>query len=77
MSPTGTAIMPKPKGRPKAKALAPRTTIINLKGSQELADWLEAIHRTTHIPKAVIVRLALGEWAENHDHPSIPAEGDE
>jgi hypothetical protein len=55
----------------------PRTTIINLKGSQEQADWLEAVHRKTHIAKSVIVRLALGEWAARHGHPAFPSSEDQ
>jgi hypothetical protein len=49
-----------------------RTTIINLKGSEEQARWLEAIRRKTHISKTVIVRLALKLWAEQNEHEPFP-----
>jgi hypothetical protein len=82
MGNAGTITMARPKSRPKTKGPAtpqvPRATIINLKGSQEQADWLEAIHRKTHLAKAVIVRLALDQWAGSNGHPPMPsAEGDE
>jgi hypothetical protein len=48
-------------------------TIINLKGSEEQAAWLEAVHRKAHLPKSVIVRLALELWATKSGHPSFPA----
>lgn len=74
-------MMARPKGRPKMKAApAPppaRITIINLKGSQEQADWLDAMHRRTHIAKSVIVRLALSLWAEHNGHPPFPSPEDD
>lgn len=72
--------MAKPKGRPKGKTPAPvpRITIINLKGTEAQAEWLEAIHRKTYISKTVIVRLALNEWAEKNGHPPFPmTDGDD
>jgi hypothetical protein len=81
MSTAGATIMARPKGRPKAKGAsasqAARATIINLKGSQEQADWLEAVHRKTHLPKAVIVRLALDQWAASNGHPPLPSSEDD
>jgi hypothetical protein len=69
--------MARPKkqaGKGAAEPEAPgRITIINLKGTAEQAAWLERVHRKTHIPKSVIVRLALGEWAERNGHPRFPA----
>lgn len=79
----GAALMARPKGRPKQPAKAEaagdaRVTIINLKGTQDQADWLDAIHRKTFIPKTTIVRLALAAWAEQNGHPPFPgAEGEE
>ena len=49
-----------------------RETVVNMKGSPAYVEWLEAVHRKTHIPKVQIVRLALAEWAEKHGHPSPP-----
>jgi hypothetical protein len=77
MATAEAGLMARPKGRPKTKE-APatqtaRTTIINLKGSQDQADWLEAAHRKTHIAKSVIVRLALSLWAERNGHPPFPS----
>lgn len=74
----GASIMGRPKGRPKAKledeSSAARTTIISLKGTQKQADWLESVHRKTHIPKAVIIRLALAEWAKSRGYGPFPTE---
>lgn len=73
-----TATMARPKGRPKAKAQAAepaaRTTIINLKGTEAQAEWLDAVNKKTHIPKTTIVRLALALWAEKNGHPAFPSE---
>jgi hypothetical protein len=73
---------PKGKGEPKrAGALPPsqaaRVTIINLKGSQEQADWLDTVNRRTHIPKAAIVRLALALWGEKQGHAPFPVSEDD
>jgi hypothetical protein len=68
-------------GRPKkgeAKASGPnkaaddREVIVHLKGSTAYAEWLDAIHRKTHIPKTSIFRLAVAEWAERNGHPAPP-----
>jgi hypothetical protein len=72
----GVAVMAGPKKGAKHKA-APeptgdRVAIIHLKGTPEFAEWLESVHKATHIPKASIVRLALKEWAENHGHAAPP-----
>lgn len=74
----GASLMARPKGRPKRRgdllpSQAARVTVINLKGTQEQADWLEAVNRKTHIPKAAIVRLALELWGEKNGHPPFPA----
>lgn len=71
--------MANPRGRPKTRQAdnSPgRTTIISLKGSEPQADWLESIHKKTHIPKAVIMRLALETWAEKNGHPPFPREAE-
>lgn len=62
------------EGRPwNGKDEVPGFILINLKGTKEQSDWLDAIHRKTYIAKSVIVRLALGEWAERHGYPPFPA----
>jgi hypothetical protein len=75
----GVELMARPKGRPKGKAAAgqDRVTIINLKGTTDQAEWLEAVHRKTHIAKTVIVRLALAEWAQRNGHPPFPTSDDD
>jgi hypothetical protein len=81
---SGALLMARPKGgaRPKRKEELPpsqaaRVTVINLKGSQEQADWLDAVNRKTHIPKAAIVRLALELWGQKSGHPPFPASEDD
>jgi hypothetical protein len=49
-----------------------RVAVIMLKGSRAFADWLEDVHRKTHIPKTTIVRLALATWAKQNSHPAPP-----
>ena len=80
MSNAGVELMARPKsthkGKPTEPNQAPRLTIINLKGSEAHADWLEAVHKKTHIAKSVIVRLALTQWAEQNGHPPFPSTDD-
>ncbi|HWD08137.1 MAG TPA: hypothetical protein VHA57_03475 [Actinomycetota bacterium] len=70
--------MARPKAKRKKTAAPPpaseleRATIINMKGSPDYSEWLEGVHRRTHIPKVQIFRLALAEWAEKHGHPTPP-----
>lgn len=65
-------------GRPKRSAkrspssAAKRAVILHMQGTAEYAEWLDALHRETHIPKAVIVRLALAAWAAENGHPKPP-----
>jgi hypothetical protein len=63
----------------KKKALAPPpkaskgfVSVINLKGSAEYQEWLSSLSKKTHIPAAMIVRLALSDWAANNGHASPP-----
>jgi hypothetical protein len=49
-----------------------RVVIVHLKGSQEFADWLEGIHKRTHIAKATLFRLAISDWAKRNGHPEAP-----
>jgi hypothetical protein len=63
----------KPEPNPSQSASAEdRTTIINLKGSLAYDAWLEEIHKTTHLAKAVIIRLALKAWAKQNGHREPP-----
>jgi hypothetical protein len=63
----------KPDPLPSRSASAEdRTTIINLKGSLAYDAWLEEIHNTTHLAKAVIIRLALKSWAKQNGHREPP-----
>jgi hypothetical protein len=43
-----------------------------MKGSADYVDWLDGVHRKTHIPKVQIFRLAVAEWAERNGHPVPP-----
>lgn len=53
-----------------------RTTLIILKGTPAQAEWLDKRHRETHIPKSVIVRLALAHWAESNGLPPFPVDSE-
>ncbi|WP_406699116.1 hypothetical protein V5E97_09575 [Singulisphaera sp. Ch08] len=66
--------MARPKGRPLKSSAGQeeRETVIHMKGSPSYVAWLDGIHRSTHIPKVQIVRLALAEWAKKHSHPEPP-----
>jgi hypothetical protein len=63
------------KRRPPASQAAnelERATIINMKGSSAYAQWLEGAHKTTHIPKVQIFRLAVAKWAHDEGLPAPP-----
>jgi hypothetical protein len=71
----------RPKGRPKGGSIRPeaetgspaaRVTIINLKGSEAQADWLDAAYWETRTPKAEIVRAALEMWGKKNGRPPFP-----
>ena len=70
----GVGLMGRPKKGTKRAAPPPddRMTIVNLKGSSEYSEWLDAVHEKTHIPKAAIFRLAVVEWAKQNGHPAPP-----
>jgi hypothetical protein len=57
---------------PPPKIVEGFVSIINLKGTAAYRDWLSGLSKKTHIPAAVIVRLALAEWAVKNGHPSPP-----
>lgn len=68
------------KGRPKtgevrqpaATTADGRVVIINLKGTEEYAAFLDELHSKTHIPKASIIRLAVAEWSARNGHGVPP-----
>jgi hypothetical protein len=49
-----------------------RVVIIHLKGSAAYAQWLDDVHRKTHIPRTTIIRLAVADWAKKHNLPAPP-----
>lgn len=51
---------------------ATATVIAHLKGTQAYADWLDAVHRKTLIPRTAIIRRAVAEWAKRNGHPEPP-----
>jgi hypothetical protein len=57
---------------PPPKASRGFVSIINLKGSAAYRDWLSGLSKKTHIPAAMIVRLALADWAKQNGHASPP-----
>lgn len=71
---TGAETMGRPKKGAK-KAAAPadeRAAIIHLKGSPAYAEFMDALNRKTHIPKAALFRLAMAEWCERNGHGTPP-----
>lgn len=75
MSDAGAGLMARPKKTDKApppEERGERETVIHMKGSPEYVDWLESVHKATHIPKVQIVRLALVDWAKKNGHKSPP-----
>ena len=63
---------PKKAASPKAEPTDERVVIVHLKGSTAYAAWLEEIHKTTHIAKATLFRLAMADWAKKSGHRSPP-----
>lgn len=76
MNASGVSTMARPKKnapKPSTSASADdRQAVIVLKGSPAYVEWLDAIHKSTHIPKTSIVRLALAQWAKANGHPAPP-----
>jgi hypothetical protein len=73
----GVSTMGRPKKAVKrtpelAEDRSERETVIHMKGSADYVDWLEEVHRKTHIPKVQIFRIAVAEWAERNGHREPP-----
>jgi hypothetical protein len=65
----------KKAGRPGRGATATaedRKTVVNIKGSDLFIEWLDDVHKKTHIPKVQIFRVAVAEWAKRNGHPDPP-----
>jgi hypothetical protein len=63
------------KKKPAAKTavrVTPQASVINLKGTDDYREWLTGVSKKTHIAAAVIVRLALAEWAKKNGHAAPP-----
>jgi hypothetical protein len=70
---SGTVVMAKKKApAAKSEPAEERVVIIHLKGSPAYAEWLDQVHKTTHIAKATLFRLAMSEWARKNGHPAPP-----
>lgn len=68
-------------GRPLLVATNPETveamdttggSVINLKGSDEYREWLEAFHKHTHIAKTTLVRLGMAKLANYYKFQPPP-----
>jgi hypothetical protein len=57
-------------GRPKKPN--PQKTILSLKGADEWKDWLARLTDFSRMPTAVLIDVALKEWAERHGFPDPP-----
>ena len=70
----GAALMAKKNAMPtKAEPTGDdRVVIVHLKGSTTYAQWVEHIHKSTHIAKASLFRLAMADWARANGHPAPP-----
>ena len=61
-----------PPAPAKSEPADERVVIVHLKGSPAYAEWLEGLHRKTHIAKAALFRLSMAEWAERNGHAAPP-----
>lgn len=59
--------IPKPEDKGDA-----RETVIHMKGSRAYVEWLDELHRKTHIPKVQIFRIAVADWARRGGHSEPP-----
>lgn len=65
----GAKTDPQTSAKPEADE---RVTVINLKGSAELRDWLAGFSKKTMIPAAAIARTGLVEAAKKLGYPEPP-----
>jgi hypothetical protein len=49
-----------------------RRTIIAIKGTKEWGDWLASASKVSGVPAAVLVEVALAEWAARHGYTAPP-----
>ena len=49
-----------------------RRTIIAVKGTKEWGEWLASLSGASRLPAAVLVEVALAEWASLHGYPAPP-----
>jgi hypothetical protein len=50
----------------------PRRTIIAIKGTKEWGEWLASASKASGMPAAVLVEVALAEWAARHGYTAPP-----
>ena len=48
------------------------TTVVQLVDTPRYAAWLTEVANATHLTKATLARLALTEFAANHNLPEPP-----
>jgi hypothetical protein len=65
-------VMANPEAVEAMRPVGNAVVIVHLKGSAEYADWLDKLHRKTHIPKASMFRLAMELWAKQNGHGEPP-----
>jgi len=51
---------------------AERTVIVHLKGTPEYAAWIDNLNKKTHIPKAMLFRLAMASYAKENGYAPPP-----
>src|SRR4051794_27950581 len=49
-----------------------RRTIVAVKGTREWGEWLASVSRASGLPAAVMVEVALAEWAARQGYPAPP-----
>lgn len=59
-------------GKKKAASKTGQVSIAQLKGSAEWRDWFSRLTEFSRMPGAVLIDLALKEWAERHGFDEAP-----